>query len=202
MPSSTSQQETDRRLRTATQSDVGHLASTLAQAFYDDPVFGWLIPDDASRLRRLRRFFAIELRHFALPRGCVWTSEDLSGASLSTPPGRWRVPPLAGLLQGPAFGRHMMRAGRLLAAVERRHLREPHHYFAVIGVTPEMQGKGLGSALMGPTLDCCDKEGLPAYLEASSERSAALYERLGFQITSELRVANSPPVRLMVRPPS
>ena len=46
----------------------------------------------------------------------------------------------------------------------------------------------------------CDRERLPAYLEASSERSAALYERLGFRTTSELRVAGSPLLRLMLRP--
>lgn len=64
-----------------------------------------------------------------------------------------------------------------------------------------MQGRGLGGALMRPMLERCDREGLPAYLEASSERSAALYERLGFQIIDELRVADSPPLRLMLRPP-
>jgi GNAT superfamily N-acetyltransferase len=85
--------------------------------------------------------------------------------------------------------------------MERRHLREPHYYVRDVGVLPDMQGKGLGSALMRPTLDRCDREGLPAYLEASSERNAALYERLGFRVTEELRVADSPPLRLMRRSP-
>lgn len=192
---------TDPQMRKATKDDVRSLASTLAEAFHDDPVFGWLMPDDARRRGGLRRFFAIELRHFALPHGCVWTSGDLTGAALSTPPGSWRVPPRAALLQGPAFGLRLVRAARLLAVVERRHLREPHHYFAVIGVHPEMQGKGLGSTLMRPTLESCDREGLPAYLEASSERSAALYERLGFRLISELSVGGSPPLWLMRRPP-
>ena len=33
---------------------------------------------------------------------------------------------------------------------------------------------------MQPTLERADSAGLPTYLEASSNRSAALYERLGF----------------------
>lgn len=189
-------------MRKATQGDLKRLATVLAQAFYDDPVFGWLMPSDTRRLERLRRFFAIELRHFALPHGRVWASEDLLGAALSTPPGRWRVPPRAALSQGPLFGMRLARATRLLAAIERRHLREPHYYFAVIGVQPAMQGKGIGSALMRPTLERCDRERVAAYLEASSERSAALYERLGFQVTYELQVAGSPPVWLMRRPAS
>jgi len=69
-------------------------------------------------------------------------------------------------------------------------------------VLPEMQGLGLGSALMAPTLERCDRQGLSVYLEASSERSAALYERLGFRLLRELRVGGSPPLWLMLRPPS
>lgn len=55
-----------------------------------------------------------------------------------------------------------------------------HAYLLMIGVTPERQGEGLGTALMAPVLERCDREGVPAYLEASSARSRALYERLGF----------------------
>lgn len=189
-------------LREATTDDVHRLKATLSEAFHDDPIFGWLMPDEQHRLARLRRFFAIQLRHVALPHGFVWTSSDLAGAILTMPPGQWRTPPRTVLAHAATFGRYQLRAARLLVAIESRHPREPHYYIAEIGVHPEMQGKGLGSALMQPTLDRCDREGLPAYLEASSERSAALYERLGFRITRKLRVAGSPPLRLMLRPPN
>lgn len=188
-------------LHPATHAHAATLAGVLARAFHEDPIFAWLMPDERRRPSRLRRYFALQLRHMALARGRVWTTSELVGAALSMPPGRWRVPPLASLLQGGCFGIRVPRATRMLIAVEARHLREPHYYFADIGVAPERQGEGLGSALMGPTLERCDREGLPAYLEASSERSAALYERLGFQLTEVLRVGSSPPLRLMVRAP-
>jgi ribosomal protein S18 acetylase RimI-like enzyme len=188
-------------LRIASPDDVHRLADVLADAFYDDPIFCWMMPGERSRLGRLRRFFAVQVRHVGLARGRVWTSENLVGASISTPPGAWRVPPRAALLLGATLGLRLPRATRLLAAVESRHPRDPHYYFADIGVHSSMQGRGFGSALMRPTLERCDRERLPAYLEASSERSAALYERLGFRITSELCVAGSPPLRLMLRPP-
>jgi GNAT superfamily N-acetyltransferase len=189
-------------LRRATAEDIPRLRTVLADAFYDDPVLGWLMPDAEKRRARLRRFFGIELRHMALPHGHVWTTSDMSGAALSMPPGRWRAPLRATLLEGRAFGAHLGWAARLGAAIEWRHgreLREPHHYVRDVGVLPEAQGRGLGSALMAPTLERCDRDGLPAYLEASSERSAALYERLGFRLVRELRVGGSPPLRLMVR---
>ena len=192
-------------LRLATDDDVSRLTSVLAAAFHEDPIFGWLMPDEATRQARLRRFFELELRHVALTRGCAWTSSALSGAALCLPPGAWRLPTRVLFAQGPsfarAFGVRLPRAAGLLSTIERRHIREPHYYFAYVGVSPEAQGRGLGTALMRPTLDRCDEEGLPAYLEASSERNAALYERLGFELKDELRFAGSPPLRLMLRPP-
>ena len=163
------------------------------------------MPDEPTRQARLQRFFELELRHVALTRGCAWTSSALSGAALCLPPGAWRLPTRVLFAQGPSFARtfgaRLPRAAGLLSTIERRHIREPHYYFAYVGVSPEAQGRGLGTALMRPTLDRCDEEGLPAYLEASSERNAALYERLGFELKDELRFAGSPPLRLMLRPP-
>jgi GNAT superfamily N-acetyltransferase len=192
-------------LRKATADDVRRLTIVLAEAFFDDPMFGWLMPEEGKRRARLRRYFGIELRHYTLPRGRVWTTSDLSGAALSLPPGAWRAPLHATVIEGSAFGIHLTRAARLGAAMEWRHTRtprEPHYYIRDIGVHPDMQGKGLGSALLSRTLERCDREGLPAYLEASSESNAALYERLGFRHTRELRVGGSPPLRLMQRPPA
>jgi len=188
-------------LRRATAVDIQRLRTMLAEAFFDDPVLGWLMPNDRTRRAQLRRYFGIELRHYTLPRGCVWTTDDLAGAALSLPPRRWRAPTRVTLLEGSAFLTHLPRAARLGATMEWRHLRGPHYYVRDVGVLPARQGHGLGSALMRPTLDRCDREGLPAYLEASSERSTALYERLGFRVTRELRIGGSPPLRLMLRSP-
>ena len=188
-------------LRQAAAEDVARLKAVMADAFFEDPIFGWLMPDDTKRAARLRRYFAIELSHFALAHGRVWTTSDLAGAALSLPPGAWRAPLRVTLLEGGVFGAHLSRAARMAAAIERRHVREAHYYVRDVGVLSAMQGKGLGSALLRPTLKQCDQEAVPAYLEASSERNAALYARLGFELIEELRVNGSPPLRLMLRPP-
>jgi ribosomal protein S18 acetylase RimI-like enzyme len=191
-------------VRVAQPGESGSLQVVLGAAFFEDPIFGWLIGRGPGRQARLARYFAIQLAH-SLADGCVWTSEGLQGAALCMPPDRWRLPPKLMIAHGVHFARvfrgRLPRALGLLAAIERRHLRGAHYYFANIGVAPEAQGQGLGSRLMRPTLDRCDEEGLPAYLEASSERNAALYERLGFHCTELLRFAGSPPLRLMMRPP-
>jgi GNAT superfamily N-acetyltransferase len=191
-------------VRVAQADESPPLARTLAAAFFDDPIFGWLIGESSARQARLERYFALQLAH-SFADGRVWTTDGLLGAALCMPPGQWRLPPKLTIAHGGRFASvfrgRLPRAVGLLTAVERRHPRGAHYYFANIGVAPEAQGQGLGSRLMQPTLDRCDEEGLPAYLEASSERNAALYERLGFQCTDVLRFAASPPLRLMIRQP-
>src|ERR1700722_9575456 len=118
-------------LRPATAKDVHHLSAVLAEAFFDDPVFGWLMPKDGKRLAQLRRYFGLDLGHYALPHGRVLTTNDLTGAALTLPPGKWRVPPLTTLMHGSAFGIHLPRAARMGATMEWRHAREirsPHYY--------------------------------------------------------------------------
>ncbi len=82
----------DPGLRPATAQDIGRLKTVMAEAFFEDPIYGWLMPNDSKRPARLRRYFAIELRHLGLARGRVWTRGDLTGAALSLPPGAWRSP--------------------------------------------------------------------------------------------------------------
>jgi hypothetical protein len=50
----------------------------------------------------------------------------------------------------------------------------------------------LGSALLAQVLAGVDADGMPAYLESSSERNLALYGRHGFEVTSEVVIPGGP----------
>ena len=100
-----------------------------------------------------------------------------------------------------AFGTRLLRAGRVQRAMEERHMREPHFYIRTVGVRAALQGQGVGSALMQPTLERADSNGLPTYIEASSERSAALYERLGFAHMGVLELPQGGPAVWPMRRP-
>jgi ribosomal protein S18 acetylase RimI-like enzyme len=102
-----------------------------------------------------------------------------------------------------AFGRRFPLASRAAFQLVRRHPRQPEHwYLHYLGVVPSRQGRGLGSMLLRPMLERCDREGLPAYLEASSARSRALYERLGFELTGRpVDLPNGPQMWPMWREP-
>jgi GNAT superfamily N-acetyltransferase len=85
-----------------------------------------------------------------------------------------------------ALGRRLPISVRAISAVEAVHPTEPHWYLAVIGTEPSRQGHGIGSALLGPVLQRCDQDHIPAYLESSKEANLAFYARHGFEVTRPL----------------
>lgn len=190
-------------MREAGLDELEQLSATLADAFVADPILQWLAPSARSD-RRLRRLLEVELAHYVFPSGRVLTTDGVRGASLELPPGKWEmaVPLSAAVGFVRALGPRLSRAKRLQGLFEEIHIQEPHYYVRYLGVATRFQGRGLGTALLRPTLDRCDSEGVAAYLEASTERSAALYERLGFVHLGELRVPDGPRFWPMRRPPA
>jgi hypothetical protein len=53
---------------------------------------------------------------------------------------------------------------------------------------------------MEHALRICDRDGTPAYLEATSLKSVPLYRRHGFEVVSVIQVGSAPPLFPMVRP--
>lgn len=88
-----------------------------------------------------------------------------------------------------------------LTAVERRHPGDRHLYLAVLGVDPVRQDVGVGSRLLAPGLELCDRELLPASLETGKERNVSFCSRHGFRVTDRRRLPAGPPVWLMRREP-
>jgi GNAT superfamily N-acetyltransferase len=194
-------------VRTAERGDVEALAGLLARAFQDDPVMVWLCPDD-HRLRRLTLLYETFLRHFYVRLGAtdVAVGDGVPmGAAVWCPPGTWRVSPLRTLVALPgllrALGPHLRRGAAYEAAVDPVHPRASHWYLALLGTDPVAQGQGIGSALLRPRLAACDRQGLPAYLESSSERNARLYARWGFEVLQEISLPGGPTERAMWREP-
>jgi ribosomal protein S18 acetylase RimI-like enzyme len=196
------------RIRKAGPGDVPDLADTLARAFHDDPGFSHLLPDPSDRTDRLRGFFETELRGAGISLDLTWTTDDLSGAAIWMPPDKWRVPVSATLRElapmARVFGRRLPLAFRSRMRMEGRHPKKPSHgYLLMMGVAPERQGRGLGTALLEPHLASLDGARTAAYLEASSTRSRELYRRNGFEVTGQLDLpAGGPPLWLMWREPA
>jgi ribosomal protein S18 acetylase RimI-like enzyme len=98
------------------------------------------------------------------------------------------------------------RAGEVIAGLARALASqpgdEPHFYLFTLGTHPEQQGSGFGARVVEPVLAICDEQGLPAHLESSNERNLSFYRRHGFEVLSELAVAEGGPIlRPMRREP-
>ena len=139
--------------------------TTLTRAFADEPMFTWVIPDPQHRARSLRvmnrgpllyglRYgHAMQLHHGKavaawLPPHCALTAlRTISCGILG-------VPFSVGLH---AF-RRFRHANEVLARIHRKHVPEPHWYLMVVGVDPEFQGRGLGTALVNEGLARADRD--------------------------------------------
>lgn len=193
-------------VRAATRDDQAAIAQAMAEAFWDDPVQEFLLPNPKDRHRRLQRLFAVLFRGHYFPVGSVWTTPERSGAAWWAPPGRATLPPAAVLRHSVpmlrSLGRYTPRALKILGAIEKAHPKERHWYLGILGTRPADQGKGIGSALLAPILRTCDEEGIPAYLESSKYSNLAFYRRHGFEVTGEIALpGGGPPVWPMWRDP-
>jgi ribosomal protein S18 acetylase RimI-like enzyme len=176
-------------VRRAGSPDATEIAALLARAFFEDPVATFLFPDAMSRVRRLNRFFALQLRQNYLRRGVVTMTTLGDGAALWMPPGA-PAPTVRERLLHAAFGLQLGRrraaAHKLTTLLERRHPKEAHWYLGAIGVDPDGQGRGVGTTLLEEMLARSDARREGVYLEASRPESARLYARVGFDLVELL----------------
>lgn len=188
-------------MRAASPADLSSAARVLADAFHDDPIQVWLLPDERRRRARLQRVFRAELGHFhPLGRTLIAPTpeDDIGSVALWAPPGRWRTPPSAAvrllLAYASTVGPRALAGLRLLREMDRAHPDQPHWYLGVLGTDPAHQGRGLASAVLEPVLRECAGVGVPAYLESSKEANVPFYERHGFAVVGVIEARGAPPV--------
>jgi len=180
------------QVRPAVHSELGAIAQIYARAFQHDPVYEWLLPDDADRRARLPVLFAAFVQHLHRDTGALDVAvrdRRLVGAALWDRPGvvatgGWRTArALPGMLR--ATGRRMPALAELGATLEAARPVQPHWYLFHLAADPGAQGAGVGSALLRTGLDRVDAA--DAYLECKPGL-VAYYGRNGFVRTGELSI--------------
>jgi GNAT superfamily N-acetyltransferase len=191
-------------VRKAATEEIPELAATLASAFKHDPVMAWLIPE-RNREDRARRFFARQLA-ITMKHDSVLTTDDHTGVAVWLPPDNWKIATGDVVASLPAmlrsFGSRIPRLLGSLGVIEKNHPTDvPHWYLEFLGTRSDVQRKGVGSSVIGLMLDRCDREGIPAYLEASSPENVPFYRRHGFEVRQDLKLKNGPTLWGMWREP-
>jgi ribosomal protein S18 acetylase RimI-like enzyme len=169
---------------------LDEVSEVLARAFYDDPAWRWVIPDEERRARLLPWLFRVG---FEITDADVWTTAGtIRGVARWLPPGRasMRVAPAlrafvaTPLRLGSATGRFFA-YGRAVENMRARVAPGPHWYLAGIGVDPAAQRQGVGTALLAPGIEGARSDELRVVLLTNSESNLSFYERAGFRVTAE-----------------
>lgn len=181
------------------------------RAFFHDPAFTFTFPDDAARRHRLPWLMGIGVGYGSRFGDVLTTAGSMLGHAVWLPPGETSLSEermgAVGFDEAPArMGADALkRFGDFMELVSRHHERlvpAPHWYLLILGVEPERQGQGIGSALIAPNLARADAEGLPCYLETAKERNVMFYRRHGFEVRDEENIpGGGPKVWMMVRQP-
>lgn len=186
--------------RPATAADLPALATAMAAAFFDDPVFTFCYADGARRRQILPRWFEVVIAA-SLAHGEIYTTDDVVAGAIWVPPQAEDDDALGAAL-GDVSGEYATTLFEIFDLMGQQHPHEPHHYLFLLGTRSEWQSCGIGSALMRPVLEMCDRDAMPAYLEATSERSMRLYLRHGFEVTGEIKLPGGPSMWPMWRQPN
>jgi GNAT superfamily N-acetyltransferase len=190
------------QLRTAAIDEQQSLMASLVLAFSSDPAVRWMYPSPDRYLTDFPRFVKA-MGSQAFERETAYCIDNYAGAALWFPPGvEPNVDAIVEVVEESIGKSEQTDVFAMFEQMEQYHPKEPHWYLPILGVEPNQQGKGYGSALLQHVLQTCDRDRIPAYLEASKPANVPFYERHGFKVVSTIQAGKSPSIFPMIRQPS
>ncbi|HEY5265951.1 MAG TPA: GNAT family N-acetyltransferase [Acidimicrobiales bacterium] len=194
------------------KAELTSAALVANRAFFDDPFFRFLSPNDRLRERGLTIFFRANLIHLGEGARVVTvrsTADAIQGVAAWLPTDRYpqsirtqiaQVPgTLRALYRRP---RSLMDGNKYLAQISKTHPKEPHWYLYLLVADPSIQRSGVGTMLLEQGLAHADEEGVGSYLETQKEDNLGYYRRFGYELRDTLRpVKEGPPIFTMWRRP-
>lgn len=184
-----------RPARAAEERDV---ARVLTDAFVDEAGLNYWLRQGEAKRRARERFFDRAVQDAVHPQRELWVAQEGAeklGAAIWLSPGKkaYDLSAVKQLMLMPmmlsiAGVGGMSRGFALAEKLEALHPHAPHAHLVFLGVSTAAQGKGVGSAILKTTLAPLDASGTLAFLETTTPRNVALYERHGFVVSGELNV--------------
>lgn len=192
------------------RDDELHAASAvLARGMRDNPNHSAAFGDDPQRrLRSLRRMFSALFGVMRTQeRICAVDGENAGGVSVGH---HGRIVGVAAMAAPGTCRPTVVQKARVAARlatvgagplarvitwqnVWREHdPDQPHSHFGPLAVDAQLQGRGIGSALMREYVRRLDTAGHIGYLETDKPDNVAFYERHGFTVTGRATVLDTP----------
>ena len=172
--------------------DVFRAAEVLAKSFSDYPMFKYIMGERFST-DSVKIFLRFLIKYSVLYGEAYAPSKEMGGVLLFTKYDQYtfslirslRAGALSLMKYGSDVGKRFREFDALTTRIHKACVREPHIYLIMIGVDPDKQGQGLGSALIRPLLNLAQAKGYPVYLETHGEDNVAIYQGLGFSVVSK-----------------
>jgi len=192
-------------VRTATPEDLVAIVDTAARSLHAEAMLRWSFGEERFD-ERIRRHFT----HYDgenARRGWIRLAADGAAIAVWIPPeGREEheaIGPAPADAQDEILGDHAQHHAAFWGWVGEHEPDEPLCYLSHIGVAPERQGEGLGTALMHDGLSIADRDGVPTWLETSKGENARYYEGFGFRtVADEDAPGGGPHIWFMRRDPA
>jgi GNAT superfamily N-acetyltransferase len=198
---------TNVKARVAGSADISAVASTLVEAFFLDPVWGWAFSDPLQRKAQHFAWFHL-LIGSAIEHQWVWMTPAYEAVSVWVPPGypelseadeaRLRV-----MLEDLVRERFELLM-EVFDCFEAAHPRtRAHYYLSLLGTHTDHRGSGIGMGLLAANLARIDAVNMPAYLESTNPGNIQRYESVGFEVFETFDLPDDgPTVTTMWREPS
>lgn len=181
-------------VRQAVPADAEALTAAFTTAFYHDPVWAPVFPDESRRAVQMAAMWRVYATS-ALRYPWTFVTPGVEAAALWIPPGGVE------LTQEDAreLGEQIERAAGPEAAASAREIEERFH-LTILATHSRHRGKGLGMGLLTETLTRVDALGGAAYLESTNPVNDERYRSVGFEPRAELVMPGGQVVTTMWRP--
>ncbi len=181
----------DILIRPMTPPDMIAVCDVIGLAFSDNPSTLATVRGDRAKARRVMQE-AVRVAKF----GRTWSHALVAvqggavvGALNAAEWPHCQLGTAEKIKTSPAMVRIMKTAlPRALTMMNKREARdphEPHWHIGPIGVRPDLQGRGVGKALLRTFLMTVDEQQSAVFLETDVDRNVSLYESFGFAVTSQ-----------------
>ncbi len=199
-------------IRKIHEGEVDKAVGALVQAFYEDRLVCYMFPDSKFRKEFISWSYSRWIQ-LLMKFNTVFVENEVRGVAVCVSPKLFPHIPLsyqirAGLLGTiPKLGlKNLWKPLRVYWDSQRRtknEVKEPSWILDILGVQPEFQGKGIGSALVQNLISLSNRDKVPAYLITHNEKNIVFYEKNGFKLLKkEYSLPKGPPTCSLIYNPS